>query len=121
MARLLATARTSVAVRQTAEVVALKIRSLVRQLTMLDQEIADLDHAIAEPFGQLGYRPADFPAGGVVAGGVDQVGAVLLSQPGGEATEVAKVEPGRPGGDLLLGQEGQERRDHIIGGTQEGL
>ena len=67
MARLLATARTSVAVRQTAEVVALKIRSLVRQLTMLDQEIADLDHAIAEPFGQLGYRPADFPAGGVVA------------------------------------------------------
>ena len=67
MARLLDTARSSVAVRQTAEVVALKIRSLVRQLTMLDQEIADLDHAIAEHFGQLGYRPADFPAGGVVA------------------------------------------------------
>jgi transposase len=67
VARLLATARARVAVRQTAEVLGLKIRSLVRQLTLLDQEIADLDDAIAEHFGQLGYRPADFPVGGVVA------------------------------------------------------
>lgn len=66
VARLMDTARTSVALRQAAEVVALKIRSLVRQVTMLDQEIADLELVIAEHFSQLGYRPADFPAGGIV-------------------------------------------------------
>jgi hypothetical protein len=57
----------------------------------------------------------------VMAGGVDQVGTVLLAQPDGEAVEVAQVEPRRPGGDLLLGEEGQEGSHHIIGGTQEGL
>jgi transposase len=67
VAKLMDTARTSVAVRQTEEIVAVKIRSLIRQLVLLDQEIADLDEAITEHFSQLGYKPADFPAGGVVA------------------------------------------------------
>lgn len=67
VAKLMDTARTSVAVRQTAQMVAVKIRSLVRQLVVLDQEIADLDEAITEHFSHLGYQPADFPAGGVVA------------------------------------------------------
>jgi transposase len=67
VAQLMDAARTSVAVRQAAEVVAFKIRSLVRQVTMLDQEVAALDLAIAEHFSQLGYRPADFPAGGILA------------------------------------------------------
>jgi transposase len=67
VAQLLDTARTSVAVRHTAEMVGFKIRSLIRQLTMLDQQIAESDSIIAERFARLGYQPADFPAGGVVA------------------------------------------------------
>ena len=67
VAQLMDAARTSVAVRQAAEVVAFKIRSLVRQVSMLDQEVAALDTVIAEHFNQLGYRLADFPAGGIVA------------------------------------------------------
>ena len=57
----------------------------------------------------------------IVAGGVDQVGRVLLAQPGGESAEVAEVSTSCPGRDLLLGEKGQEGSRHIIGGTQEGL
>src|SRR5262249_38464983 len=57
----------------------------------------------------------------VVAGRVDQVGTVLFAQPGGEATQVAKVEPSGPGRDLFLGQGRHEGPDRVIGGTQEGL
>jgi transposase len=47
VARLMDSARTSVALREAAEVAALEL-------------------IIAEHFSQLGYRPADFPAGGIV-------------------------------------------------------
>jgi len=65
--QLIETARTSVASRRAANALVIKVRSLVRQVTRLDQEIAELDAAIADNFAQLGYRPEDFPAGGVIA------------------------------------------------------
>ena len=57
----------------------------------------------------------------IVTRRIDESGAVLLAQPDSEATEVAKVEPRRPGGDLLLSKKGQKGSYHIIGGTHEGL
>ena len=63
---LVAAARTSIAVRSAAAAVALKVRALVRQLTQLNQELAELDAAIRADFAALGRSPADFPAGGVL-------------------------------------------------------
>lgn len=63
---LIEAARASVAVRSLEPVLAGKVRALARQVAGLNREIAELDAAIATEFAKLGYRPADFPVGGVV-------------------------------------------------------
>lgn len=60
-------ARTSIASRQAATALAHRIRTLTRQIMLLSQEIADLEHAIEQVFAQVGHRPQDFPVGGAVA------------------------------------------------------
>jgi transposase len=44
-----------------------KVRALVRQIRMLDHEIAELEQAIAEAFAELGHAPTHFPVGSAVA------------------------------------------------------
>jgi hypothetical protein len=46
---------------------------------------------------------------------------VLLPEPGSKTAKVAEVKSSRPGRDLLVGKEGEKRRHHIIGGTNQGL
>jgi hypothetical protein len=45
----------SIASLQAADALAVRVGSVVRQVTALDQEIASLDKAIAAQFDQLGY------------------------------------------------------------------
>jgi transposase len=67
VAALLAMAQTSVAVRRLAPALALKVQALARQVTTLDQELADLEVAIEAAFATLGVAPQDFPAGGPIS------------------------------------------------------
>ncbi len=59
-------ARTSVAVRSLEPVLARKVRAPAREVAGLNRELTELDATIAAEFAQLGYRPAEFPVGGVV-------------------------------------------------------
>lgn len=67
VAALRAAAQSSVAVRRLAPALALKVQALARQVTTLDQEIADLEAAIEAAFATLGVDPGDFPAGGPIS------------------------------------------------------
>jgi transposase len=64
---LLEAARGSIAVHRGELAMAVRIRSLVRQVTTLSQEIADVEKQIAKEFHQLGYQPQAFPAGGIIS------------------------------------------------------
>jgi hypothetical protein len=57
----------------------------------------------------------------VVAGGLEQVGLVLLAEPVTEAPEMRQVQAGRPGRNLLVGQGGQEHPERIIGRKRSGF
>jgi transposase len=64
---LLAAARTSVALRRGEPALALKVRLLVRHVSTLDGELAELEDAIAREFAALGYDPRAFPVGTAIS------------------------------------------------------
>ena len=67
LATLMEAARTSIAPRRLEIALSVKIRALVRQIQVLDHEIAELEQAIAAGFAELGYAPSQFPVGSAVA------------------------------------------------------
>lgn len=67
LAALLDTARTSVAAKRLDRALSVKVRALVRQIQILDQEIAELEQAIVTAFAELGHAPCHFPVGSAVA------------------------------------------------------
>jgi transposase len=66
-AALIAAATTSIAARNATAALAVKAQALARQVVALNAEIAALEQTIATEFAALGYAPAHFPAGSVVA------------------------------------------------------
>ena len=64
---LIAAARASVALRHGEATLALKVRLLVRQVLALDEQITELEAAIAREFAGLGYAARDFPVGTPIA------------------------------------------------------
>jgi transposase len=67
LATLMEAARTSIAPRRLEIALSVKIRALVRQIQVLDHEIAELEQAIAAGFTELSYAPSQFPVGSAVA------------------------------------------------------
>ncbi len=67
VAALIAAATTSIAARQAEAALAAKAAALARQIVALNAEVAALEQTIATAFATLGYTPAHFPAGSVVA------------------------------------------------------
>ncbi len=64
---LIAAATTSIAARNATAALAVKAQALARQVVAFNAEIAALEETIATAFAALGYTPAHFPAGSVVA------------------------------------------------------
>jgi transposase len=67
LAALSEAARTSIAAKRLAVTLSLKVRALVRQIQVLDHEIAELEQAIEAIFAELGHAPNHFPVGSAVA------------------------------------------------------
>lgn len=64
---LIEAARSSIGISSAAAAVGIKVRSLARQIASLNQELADLERAIATEFARLGYCAEHFPIGSPVA------------------------------------------------------